>query len=133
MIPLRGCVAALGLGEQAVLELLEGGQLRWAWDLRRPKARRAYVVVLAQSLRAYQQGGGPPAEWADVLKLVLPPHRPMLRAVEVARTLSVTPHHANNLIRDGLLIVLNPRRGRTTSPLVTSASLARFLQMRRWP
>ena len=55
LVPLRGCVALLGLREDAILELIDDGALEWAWDFRSPTARRSFVVVLADSLRAFQQ------------------------------------------------------------------------------
>ncbi|MGB9602784.1 MAG: hypothetical protein ACP5MG_11900 [Verrucomicrobiia bacterium] len=140
LVPLRVCSAALGVSEGRVMEMIEEGRLRWAWDLRRKQARRAFVFVLAQSLLEAQNKDLKPhytfndadaEEWTKVLELVLPHQKPLIKGSEIVRAFSISSQHMMNFVNDGVLVALNARRRRTATPVITRDSVIKLLKERR--
>ncbi|MGC8743360.1 MAG: hypothetical protein ACP5T0_05730 [Verrucomicrobiia bacterium] len=140
LVPLRVCSVALGVSEIQVMQMIEEGRLRWAFDLRRKTARRAFVLVMAQNLLDIQQeGSNPPlclndkneSDWNKALQLILPHQKPLIKGSEIVRAFSISSQHMMNLVNDGALVALNARRGRTATPVITRDSVIKLLKERR--
>jgi len=139
LVPIRVCAAVLGMSEHSVINLVESGRFSWVWDFRRKNANRSFIFVLALSLQEYQErcehGGNLcvwyPHDWDTILKIVLPHEKLLIKGSELVRNFSISSQHMMNLVSDGLLEVINKRRGRTSTPLITRESVVRFLKMRK--
>jgi len=140
LVPLRVCSVALGMSEIQVMQMIEEGRLRWAFDLRRKTARRAFVLVMAQNLFDIQQEGSNPRlclndknedDWDKALQLILPHQKPLIKGSEIVRAFSISSQHMMNLVNDGVLVALNARRGRTATPVITRESVIKLLKERR--
>lgn len=138
LVPLRVCSVALGVSEIQIMSMVEEGKLRWVWDMRRSSARRAFVLVLAQSILYAQTGRAGPdlplsdeEGWEKVLGIVLPHQKPLIKGSELVRAFSISSQHMMNLVNDGALVALNARRLRTSTPIITRESVVKFLKERR--
>ena len=79
LIPLPAAALFLNRSRREVLSLVESGKLRWAFDIRSPRASRREVRILRQSLfdlaGLYSFNKTPPnrdAEFRRVMDLILP-------------------------------------------------------------
>lgn len=139
LVSLRVCAAVLGMSENAVLHLIEDGTLQWAWDFRRKNANRSFIFILTLSLQEYQESreigkkltSHYPDDWDSVIKIILPHEKLIIKGSEIVRRFSISSQHMMNLVKDGLLEVLNKRRCRTNTPLIPRESVIRFLKDRR--
>lgn len=145
LVPVRVCAIALGTSEEKVSEMIQDGTISWAFDLRRQEARRGFIFVLSQTLYELQtvfaQTGtvsfcgvklkSNSLSWNEVIELILPNNKPVLNASELARAFSISSDHLMNLIRDGILVPLNVRRLRTTTPIISRDNIINFLKHRR--
>src|SRR5687768_14820059 len=116
LVPLEACVVLLDQDCDALLNLIERGALRWAFDIRRESADRREVRVLRDCILSYPlpekewQRGGTEAELDDATKNILPPlaseHVAAISTIKVpvlARRFGCEPEHIRNLIKDGSL------------------------------
>lgn len=139
-------VGVLDRSEDDVLNLVECGWLRWAWDIRGKGAEKATLRISAQSVVDYSNNTqrfhrALPTEsrrtridLETVVQNLLPHSRPDFRATEIMKLLNCSSQHVQNLIADRLLIpslVQDPRpRG---SKLLTRLSVTQFLIRRAFP
>jgi hypothetical protein len=125
------CVAALGCSEDAVLQLIDEGKLRWAWNIARAGSGRRCVRVFAGSLAAYQAGRTEAENCDKVLAAILPGHSPLIQSAVLARALLCARHHVATLLTDGELDGKGARgMGPNSSPEIMRASAVRFLKRR---
>ena len=114
--PLLGLAAArlaLRCDERQLLDWILGGDLEWAFDLRRAGARRACLRILTESIIRLQQRNRllTPREKAaqqlhpfqGVFDAMFHHHKPFLLSTELARVWACSPKHIHNLAGDGLL------------------------------
>ncbi len=117
MVDVAAVRAALGVNEDEVLDLIEDGQLAWAWDISTEAAEKAEVRILARCVREYQMfgdkdrlAGGNPRDitFEEVVQIVFPGHqtRPWVWGRELARAFNCSSDHVLNLIRGGSLCLL---------------------------
>lgn len=138
LVSVRFASTILGISEQGIMRLIQEGKLNWAWDFRRATARRSFIFVLAHSLRQYQDGNERssgadycyPEDWNRVIKLILPHDKLVIKGSEIVQRFSISSQHMMNLVNDGSLKVLNARRLRTSTPLISRQSVVEFLKKR---
>lgn len=113
MLDIAAVRAALGVGEDDVLNLIEDGHLAWAWDIATKGAVKAEMRILAQTVVSYQQAlvNGVRTDelpFAEVVKIVFigAHQRPWLWGRELVRAFNCSSEHVLNLIREGSLNLL---------------------------
>jgi hypothetical protein len=139
LVPLRLCSVAFGIGEDEIMEMIEDGRLRWAFDLRRKNSRKAFVFVLVDSLQKAQDNAidtlsfsnNEDDEWNRVIEIILPHKKPLIKGSEIVKAFSISSQHMMNLVNDRLLVALNSKRRRTATPIITRDSVLKFLKERR--
>jgi len=155
MVDIAAVRAALGVNEDEVLDLIEDGQLAWAWDISTKGTGKAEMRIFARSVSAYQNAQGGLRSVAneftfdEVVHFVFGLSRPWLWGREIARAFNCSSEHVLNLVREGSLKLLpghmvpngKPfrqdagtlgwRRGPGGSPCVAYESVLRFLKARR--
>jgi hypothetical protein len=80
LVPMRAVTMFLDRGPRQVLDLIEEGKLRWAFDIRSAGARHREVRVLRQSLFEFSGLYSPPdrafqlldVEFSKIINLILP-------------------------------------------------------------
>jgi hypothetical protein len=118
-----------------------GGDLEWAFDLRRTGARRSCLRILTESIVRLQQRNRPitPREKAaqslhsleDVFDPLFHHHKPFLFSTELARVWACSPTHIHNLIADGLLRLADKHPAPCQAARVCRQSAFHFMQTRR--
>jgi len=132
----------LGASEDEVIELINMGQLAWAFDVSCPGAKAREVRIWAGSVQDYLEGGKARVESLDnVIRDILPKHRrPALRATELMRALNCSQLHIYNLIEAKQFDLVDPnpavagqawRPGPGGSAQLTRTSAASFLKRRK--
>lgn len=135
MWTIRGLVSALDRNEDKVIELIECGDLAWAFDLSLipERARRRELRVLPACVEDFLARRACSLEWPEVARLILPHDKPEICAREIQRSLNVSASHVTALIRRKLLkCVSMARPGPTGSALVTTSSFLEFIKARRY-
>lgn len=137
MTSIDGAKPLLGLNEDEIMALIEDGKIRWAWDLACQSEHARFVRILNRSLVCYEKPFlGQPETLDGVLELILPPSSKItgrVRGTELQRACNVSSTHIINLVEAGLLSGGDWKRGPQGSPLITRASIARFLKERTLP
>jgi hypothetical protein len=113
MIGMESARLALGRGEDDILAWIQSGDLEWAFDFRRVRARRAYCRILTESVVRLQRRVGRPAPlelaarkdtpFEAVFNLIFQHRRPVLAGGELSRVWNCGASHIHNLVRDGAL------------------------------
>jgi hypothetical protein len=120
--------------EDKVPQLIEDGQLAWAFDVALDPKRgsRRDLRVLPAAVSAYLHGETCLLEWPDVLKLLLPHDEPELLSKDIYRVLNVCSTHLYALARRKLIVPCSTwRRGRGGCGRFTTKSFINFLKERR--
>jgi hypothetical protein len=130
MLPVRGVCSLIDKDEHRVLELIESGEIVWAFDVSYARKNRD-LRVLPAAVADYLRGRPCELKWEDVLALLLP-DEPMILALDITRILNVSTDHTHHLI-DGKQIIACPtrRKGPGGSARVPAKSFIQFLQQRR--
>lgn len=128
--------------ETEITEFAEAGYL-WAWNIAAPGADRTEWRFLVASISHLLSRGWEglldstdlparhPADWAQVLALVLPAHtKPFFSAREVKRSLNLRRQHFLNLVSSGAIKGTDYRQGPGGSPAIARASFTTFLESR---
>jgi hypothetical protein len=135
LLPVRGVCSLVDKDEDKVLELIESGEIAWAFavSLAQKPGRDRYLRVLPAAAADYLKGRACELQWADVLGLMLP-DAPTILANEITRILNVSSGHTYRLIEQKQIIG-NPtrRRGPGGSARVPMKSFEQFLRQRRFP
>ena len=138
LLPLKAAMVFLDRSEDDIDRLVDDSHLA-GFDLSAPGAKRRWLVVWRQSCVNYKADGdcGENATVEEIIADCLP-KRETLRATEVKALFSCNQGHLANLIGAGCLHVAAAGlggtaavRGPKSSPLVTRASVAKFLTDRR--
>jgi len=92
LLPIRGVMSILDRSEDAILAMLDEGQLLWAWNLALDPARsrRKALHVLPACVDDVQSGRECRLEKEEVLKLLLPHNGQFLLATDLQHCLNVT-------------------------------------------
>ena len=125
--------------EDAVLEAIESGELRWAFNIARPKSGKRSIRVLSQSVSEYIARTPAPRisdaeELAQIVRKLFPIYGAAIRVTQLARDWNASGTHIIHLVdeRELRLAKGSPRRaGRGGSPLIEVASVVEFLKRRR--
>lgn len=136
LLPVRGVVSLIDRDEDAVLKLLEIGDIGWAWDLSLEGrlGRTKEIRVLPAAVADYMMGRPCAMEWTEVLQMLLPAGVHTLRTPRVTRLLNISFTHLFSLGRRKLI-----RSVGTWGPGPAGAanwdtqSIVNFLQARRFP
>jgi hypothetical protein len=137
LLDVRTAATVLDVSEETVLEELQQGRLRWAWDLSAAQNGRAFLRIWNRSLICYLKPElEQPKELDGVLLQVVPPRARLLGAlsgVELQALFNTTGGHVLSLFDSGALtkVANSPqRRGRGGSPRATLTSVTRLLKER---
>lgn len=131
------CATITDRPTEEILRLIQSGQLRLAFDLARPGARRRELRVLGRCLAEFMQGTQPagvetPASVRAEIDGIFPALADNLKACTVLRLFNCSSDHVLDLARKGLITVARPgRRGANGDLLLQRASLVEFLVSRR--
>jgi hypothetical protein len=136
MLPIRGVVSLLDRDEDAVLRLIEDGDLLWAFDvaLQPKRARKKALRVLPQAVDDYRAGRKCALQWPDVQRLLLAGGEQTMPSPSCVRLMNVCQAHVAALLRHReLLVCKDGRRGRGGAALVWTYSFTDFLKRRCFP
>ena len=133
LLSLWTACSLLDCGELEILKKVESGLLPFAWDIRRSKASRSCLRVLARSVSELQKSGKADAscELRQVIDSILPRFHQTIPSTEIARLLNCGGDHVANLIRDGLLGRFEVTKPPKQAPKITRQSFVQFLTERR--
>ena len=98
----------LDTNTRGVVELVEQGRIRFAWDIASPGSRSRCLRILARCVADLQAGTdsfpeGDRLAWEMVLHMILPQFRERMPLREVQRLLAVTESYMLAAARAGLL------------------------------
>ena len=152
LVPIEAVMVLADQDEDDVLNLVERGLIRYAWNIATPGAERREIRVWRDSLIEYLRNGedansaigdrrsaisGKEKPLRTIIESFLP--KPSLinncktiRGVEVARRLSCGPSHITNLLDAGQLRIAFPAAIKV-SPYIDHESLVEFLLARELP
>lgn len=122
---------------EEILDLIQSGRLRLAFDLAKPGARRRELRVLGRCLAEYMQNTRPaipetPASVRGEIDEIFPALAENLKACTVLRLFNCSSDHVLHLAKKGLITVARPgRRGADGDLLIQRTSLVEFLVSRR--
>ena len=136
LLPIRGVVSLIDRNEDAVLALIEQGQIAWAWDvsLDGKRARSKELRVLPAAVANYMTGRPCTLEWADVLGMLIPADARTLATPEVSRLLNASHTHVFALGGRKLLRHCSSwRTGPGGAARFSTESVVNFLRNRRFP
>ncbi len=125
---------------EQIIALIQGGQLRWAFDVSTKRSKRREIRILGESINEYL-AGHPATEQQDfnvVMKAVFPEPKWAVPAFDIACAWNLSSTHFLALCRStpreiNLVkgIEGRCRRGPGGSPLVEVGSAIAFLRRRR--
>lgn len=135
LLPVRGVVSLLGCDENRVLDLVEEGELLWAWNFALDRAGRTKELrILPQCVQDFNEATPCSVTWPEVLALVFAAGSEELTAADVSLGLNLSGTHVHNLIERGeIKTQCAARRGPNGSPPILISSVLHFLKRRRWP
>ena len=133
-------VAILDKSEDAVLSLIEGGEIRWAWNIGLSTVHgKRDVRILAANLQDFITGAPVPRladaeEFKFVMSFIFPSQYSRITACSFARALNCGSEHALHLMRAGAVRAVKGavcRSAKGGSPQLTYESILIFFQTRR--
>ncbi len=132
---------ALRCSQRHLMQWILGGDLEWAFDLRRAGARRCCLRILTESIIRLQQRQHPltPRERAaqrlhlfqKVFDPMFPQHKPFLFSTELARVWACGTTHIHNLAEDGLLGLVDRDHVPRAAVQISRETAFLFMQSRR--
>lgn len=129
LVPLAGLRALTGLDEDAVLYLIQDGQLPWAFDIAMPGARKSELRVWRGAASTDLHATSLDEVIADILG---PSPLPTLKVRSLRHRFVCSSDHIHHLIAAGCLTETGgEERKQTTTRIVTRASAETFLKERR--
>jgi len=133
VVSLDTCRSVLGRGEDACIELIETGRLRFAFNLATPGTHRRLVRVLSLSLIDCALGtDSQPPSLEGAIRYILPGSSPELTAAWLSRAWNVGGTHICSLLNAGELKGTSPEnRLHRQLRLLSRSSAVRFLENRR--
>jgi hypothetical protein len=135
LIPIRGVMPIVDRDEDAVLALIEDGQLRWAFDVALTKGQRTKELrVFPKCIGDFVAGRECKIGFEEVAAAMTRGESQALPATEIIAALNVSCTHAYNLIHRGELKQVSVGlRGPRESARVAVESFVRFLRERAYP
>lgn len=133
LLPLRGVCSLVDKDEDQVLELIESGEIAWAFDvaLAQKVGRKREFRVLPAAVADYLKGISCALDQATVFGLLVPDGS-TIPANQIARILNVSVDHVYHLIDRKQVVACSTRRkGPGGSARVPATSFIQFLQKRR--
>ncbi len=133
LVSVETAKAVLNKGEDAVLELIETGKLRFAFDLGKAGSHRRCLRIFALSLFDYvNRQDTQPAKVEDVIRYIMPLVTPTVAGARLADILNISSSHVTGLCEGGeLREVPDRKRTKTSSRTICRASVIQFLKDRR--
>ncbi|MDB6068638.1 MAG: hypothetical protein JWR26_4846 [Pedosphaera sp.] len=135
MVSVEFAMMLLNLNRAAVLQLLDEGQLLYAWDIRAHNACRSFLRVYSQSIVDYQSKTPDSAgSHTAVIESILPVMRGNPSTPALCRVLGCDEKHVNKLGNENLIrFSRRGRRGKGHASIFSCNSIASFLEERRYP
>jgi hypothetical protein len=119
-------VAAItGRDEDAILKLVEGGELEFAFNIGGLARAARCMRIATLSVADFVNGQKSPRTLGEVLRAILPGAGEVIQRTDVARYFSCSPAHAAKLFP------VQCNRGPNGSPAILRAEVTSFLQQRR--
>ena len=132
LVSIETARAVLGKTEDQVVEMIESGALRFAWNIASKKSRSRYIRLFVPSLAdAVNQKDHQPAALSDAIKFILPGSSPTVPASRLAQLFNTGSTHIADLLRERSLVKVTNGRHARSSPLVSRESVVKFLTLRR--
>jgi hypothetical protein len=140
LVPIITAIALIEVDhERQILELIDGGKLRWAFDVAGGDRRKREVRILGESINEYLTGHRPPPcspeeDFARTIGIIFPNVPATIPTLPIAKALNVSEDHVLNLCRARLMRTANGqkwRRGKGGSARILTASVIEFLKRRR--
>jgi hypothetical protein len=132
---------ALRCGEDDIMAWIMGGELEWAFDIRRAGARRPCCRILTESVVRQQRREGrlTPREketqrghsFPEIFDGIFPHRRSLLFSSELCRVWNCGASHVHNLIQDGLLPPVEKRYAACEAFQFPREKIFAFMQSRR--
>ena len=133
LLPMEVCVLLLDKEPDQVLQIMESGQIDFAWNIASPGARRRDLRIWRESLLALvNRSASEPRSVEDVINSILPARDP--RTPELQRWFCASQSHVQRLVEAGELRPCAPpvaTRGPNAFTRIERASVAEFLRKRR--
>lgn len=144
-LTLAGARGSLGVSEDAILVMIEEGEIPWAWNIARRGATRSELRILAACL-PNTEARRPELKLDQVVRLILGAKRPFVWGKDFYRAWNCDSQHVMNLVKEESLQTLpnhvRPdasgnkaelawRRGPGGSPCITWNSAVEFIKTRR--
>lgn len=135
LVPIEAVMVLLDRDEDDVMNLIDTGALRCAWNIASPGSERREIRVWRDSVLAYLKGQPTNAKEEINLRAIIKGFLPAptllqgwstIRGVEIARRLSCSQWLVGNLITTGELHIAFPVADKV-SPYVQHNSLVEFL------
>ena len=126
----------LGIDSDAAMNLIDGGDLAFAWNISAPTSRCREVRVLAEAVQAYQEGRACSVKTvADAVNCILPKASslaslPTIRRSILSRRLGCSAEHLSNLTQAREIKLATARVSASESPLLDYKSVSQFLHRR---
>lgn len=139
--PLMTISAVCGIldrNQESVLQLIEEGELLFAFNIAAAETRHRIPRILWESIDDFLAGrkrefSSEGEAWAHVAPLIFP-EKEQITTRDVMRALNCSRQHAIDLIREKTFVLApgsHCRRGPGGSPKIETASLAAWLKSRR--
>jgi len=141
--PLVSISTALALvdadDERQIIEMIEQGKLRWAFDVADGKRLKREVRILGASINEYLTGQQAPScsaadDFARAIGIIFPVVPATVPTPTIARAFSVSPDHVLNLCRSCEICTVKGHtwhRGPRGAAQIVTASIIAFLKRRR--
>jgi hypothetical protein len=137
LLPIQGVVSLIDENKDRVIQLVEEGQLLWAWNLALDceDGRKKMLRILPSAVEDFLAGRECLLEWADVEALLFPEGVEPLRAVEAYSRLNIHESLLYSFINRGEVKAVSSWRpgGLLGSARLDRGSVVSWLKSRRWP
>jgi len=132
MFNVRAVVSLLDVSEDAVIRLVECGDLLWAFNVASRTDTAREIRILPACVAGYMEKIPFQADWGEVWRLLFPGSGREITAKEIYRALNISSMHLYGLAKQGLIGPCSGwRRGIYGQGRFESAAVAQFLKARR--
>jgi len=132
LVPVEVLMTLGDLHEDDALELVQSGQIAWAWDIRAPSAERREIRIWRESLLGWlsdRTGAGQPE---CAISALFPHSLAEIKSTELQRMFCCSQYHVYTLIAGGCITAITAgRRAPGGYARVTRDSIENFLTYRR--
>ena len=132
LVAIETAKAVLNVGEDRVLELIETGRLRFAFDFAQTGSHRRLIRILTLSIYDFvNRLDTQPAKIEDCIKYILPMPLPTVTGARLSEILNISSSHVSGLCDGGEIKEVPARKTKTSSRTICRASVIQFLKDRR--